>query len=54
MAIGMGVSRESLYKSLSGKTKPQFGTIMEAIDKLGLKIVFQPKNAGRMQVEARA
>ena len=43
MAKQMGVSRESLYKSLSGKRKPQFDTIYNAIDKLGLEISFKPK-----------
>ena len=43
MAKDMKVNRESLYKSFSGKTKPQFDTIYNAIDKLGLQIVFQPK-----------
>ena len=45
MAQDMGVNRESLYKSFSGRTKPQFDTIYNAIDKLGIKIVFQPKKA---------
>ncbi|MDR2269243.1 MAG: putative addiction module antidote protein [Rickettsiales bacterium] len=43
MAADMGVNRESLYKSLSGKTKPQFDTIYNAIDKLGLEMRFVPK-----------
>jgi probable addiction module antidote protein len=43
MAADMGVNRESLYKSISGKTKPQFETIYNAIDKLGLEIQFVPK-----------
>ena len=43
MAADMGVNRESLYKSLNGKTKPQFETIYNAIDKLGLEMSFRPK-----------
>ena len=43
MAKDMGVNRESLYKSFSGRTKPQFNTIYKAIDKLGLEIRFSPK-----------
>jgi probable addiction module antidote protein len=43
MAKKMGVNRESLYKSFSGQTKPQFDTIYNAIDKLGLEILFRPK-----------
>ena len=45
MAADMGVNRESLYKSLNGKTKPQFETIYNAIDKLGLEMYFRPKMA---------
>jgi len=45
MAKEMGVNRESLYKSLNGKTKPQFETIYNALDKLGLEIYFRPKMA---------
>lgn len=45
MAADMGVNRESLYKSLNGKTKPQFETIYNAIDKLGLEMSFRPKMA---------
>lgn len=43
MAVAMGVNRESLYKSLSGKRKPAFDTVYNAIDKLGLEIKFVPK-----------
>ncbi|MDR1360716.1 MAG: putative addiction module antidote protein [Rickettsiales bacterium] len=45
MSEEMGVNRESLYKSLSGKTKPQFETIYNAIDKLGLEMYFRPKSS---------
>ena len=48
MATDMGVNRESLYKSLSGRTRPQFSTIYNAIDKLGLEICFRPKPAFRI------
>jgi probable addiction module antidote protein len=37
LAKEMGVSRASLYKSLSGKTKPQFDTICKALNALGLQ-----------------
>lgn len=43
MAQDMGVNRESLYKSLSGKSRPGFDTIYNAIDKLGIEIKFVPK-----------
>ncbi|MCL2320010.1 MAG: putative addiction module antidote protein [Treponema sp.] len=43
MAEEMGVSREGLYKSFSGARKPNIETVFNALDKLGLKIVIQPK-----------
>ena len=33
-----GLSRESIYKSLSGKTNPRFDTIFKIIKALGLSI----------------
>jgi probable addiction module antidote protein len=39
----MHVSRESLYKSFSNKTKPRFETIYKAIDSLGFRIAIIPK-----------
>ncbi len=33
-----GLSRESLYKALSGKCSPTFETILKVIDALGLKL----------------
>ena len=46
MSAEMGVNRESLYKSLSGKKKPRFDTIFNAIDKLGLEMFFRPRARG--------
>ncbi|GHV60223.1 putative addiction module antidote protein [Campylobacterota bacterium] len=43
MAQKMGVSRESLYKSFSGKTKPHFETVIKALDALGLRFYIAPK-----------
>ena len=43
MAQEMGVSREGLYKSFSGSRKPNIETVLNALDKLGMKIVIQPK-----------
>jgi probable addiction module antidote protein len=37
-----GLSRESLYKSLSGTTKPEFDTIRKVISSFGLKLVAEP------------
>jgi probable addiction module antidote protein len=33
-----GLSRESLYKALSGERPPSFDTILKVIDALGLKL----------------
>lgn len=33
-----GLSRESLYKALSGERSPDFGTILRVMSALGLKI----------------
>jgi probable addiction module antidote protein len=43
MAAEMGVSREGLYKSFSGKRKPNIETVFNALDKLGLQIIIRPK-----------
>ena len=37
-----GLSRESLYKSLSGERSPSFETILKVIAALGLKIHAEP------------
>ena len=51
-AIGMtkiseatGLSRPSLYKALSEKSKPQFSTIKKVIEALGGEIKITPKSA---------
>ena len=38
IAKDIGVSREGLYKSFSGKTKPRFETIYKTINSLGLRM----------------
>jgi probable addiction module antidote protein len=38
VARDAGLSRESLYKSLSGERKPEFATILKVIAALGLKL----------------
>ena len=43
MAEKMGVSREGLYKSFSGKRIPNIETVLNALDILGLSIVIVPK-----------
>lgn len=38
VARDTGLSRESLYKALSGERSPGFDTILKVIDALGLKL----------------
>jgi probable addiction module antidote protein len=38
VARDAGLSRESLYKALSGQRSPTFGTILKVVDVLGLKL----------------
>lgn len=38
-----GLSRESLYKSLSGKRSPTFDTVLRVLDALGLKLQLSAK-----------
>nr|WP_314626400.1 addiction module antidote protein [uncultured Noviherbaspirillum sp.] len=42
VARDAGVSRESLYRALSGEGNPEFGTILKVMRALGLKLVSQP------------
>jgi len=43
MAKKLGVNRESLYKSFSGKRRPNFETVFKARNELGLKINIVPE-----------
>jgi probable addiction module antidote protein len=38
VAEGAGLSRESLYKSLSGERAPDFSTVLKVMKSLGLKL----------------
>ena len=38
VARDAGVSRESLYKALSGERSPSFDTILKVIDALGMRL----------------
>jgi probable addiction module antidote protein len=40
-----GVSRENLYRALSGETKPEFETIRRVLDALGVRLEVKPKAA---------
>ena len=45
VARDAGLSRESLYKALSGERNPELGTIMKVVEALGLKLHAQPAHA---------
>jgi probable addiction module antidote protein len=45
VARDAGLSRESLYKALSGQRSPEFGTILKVVEALGLKLHAQPAHA---------
>ncbi|MDP8171149.1 putative addiction module antidote protein [Pasteurella skyensis] len=47
LAKDTGLARESLYKTLSGNTKPRFGTISKIANALGLSLAFTPKISHR-------
>jgi probable addiction module antidote protein len=42
VARDAGVSRESLYKALSGDRSPDFNTILKVVGALGMKLHAQP------------
>ena len=43
LAKDSGVSRESLYKTLSGESKPRFETITKIVNALGVNLAFTPR-----------
>jgi len=43
VASDAGLSRESLYKALSGERSPGFDTILRVVDALGLKLHAEAK-----------
>jgi probable addiction module antidote protein len=42
VATEAGLSRESLYKALSGERNPSFGTILKVVNALGLRLHAEP------------
>jgi probable addiction module antidote protein len=40
-----GVSRENLYRALSGETRPEFETIRKVLSALGVQLVVKPRLA---------
>lgn len=45
IARDAGLSRESLYRALSGEGNPEFGTILKVVKALGLKLHALPANS---------
>jgi probable addiction module antidote protein len=45
LAEATGLSRENLYRALSGDTKPEFETIRKVLGALGVQLVAKPKAA---------
>src|SRR5690606_22259289 len=45
VARDVWLSRESLYTALSGQDNPEFGTILNVVRALGLKLHAKPANA---------
>ncbi len=43
------VSRESLYKTLSGSVNPKLKTLKNILDSIGLKMTVEPKSASYTQ-----
>lgn len=43
LAEQTGLSRQALYKALSGEGNPEFATIVKVADALGLKVSFTKK-----------
>jgi probable addiction module antidote protein len=50
VARDAGVSRESLYKALSGERTPGFDTILKVIKALGLQLHAEAANAGKQSL----
>lgn len=44
LAKDSGVPRESLYKTLSGESKPRFETITKIVNALGVNLAFTPRS----------
>ena len=52
VALDAGLSRESLYKALSGQRKPTFETILKVVGALGLKLRAEASDGTRAGVAA--
>ncbi|MAM10350.1 MAG: putative addiction module antidote protein [Rhizobiaceae bacterium] len=45
-----GLSRQAIYKALSGEGNPEFATIMKVADVLGYRVAFVGKNADPVEL----
>ena len=53
VARDAGLSRESLYKALSGERSPGFDTILKVIDALGLRLHAETALDGKLRKEPK-
>jgi len=53
VARDAGLSRESLYKALSGERSPGFDTILKVIDALGLRLHAETALGGQLRKEPK-
>jgi len=53
VARDAGLSRESLYKALSGERSPGFDTVLKVIDALGLRLHAETAPVGKPHKETR-
>ena len=51
VAQDAGLSRESLYKALSGERYPTFDTILKVVHALGLKLAVKAEHPGNSAVQ---
>ena len=51
VARDAGLSRESLYKALSGERTPNFDTILKVIGALGMKLHAEPVHVDNLTVQ---
>jgi probable addiction module antidote protein len=54
VARDAGLSRESLYKALSGERNPGFDTILKVIDALGLRLHAEAALDGKLRKEPKS
>jgi len=53
LARDAGITRQGLYKALSGAGDPSFGNVMKIAHALGFQLAFQPMEKGQVEIQAR-